>query len=132
MPIRVARTFTVPVSAPAVLDHLAARNGHGRHLRSRVLGLRIELTYLLRERGPDRLVFAGHDEGATSTGTITVRPIEGGAEVTFHLEREMHGVAKLATPLAKLEFEKLGNEVVARLTAALSGLAAPEPEGQAR
>lgn len=145
MPISVERTITVSAPVEAVLDHLAdfghteqwdpatkrtVRTGPGPvevgaswHNESRVLGIRTELTYTLCERGPDRLVFKGSNDGATSTGTITVRPVAGGTRVTYHRELEMHGLAKLATPVMRMEFEKLGDETAARLTAVLNKLA---------
>lgn len=145
MPIVVARTFTVSAPAPAVLDYFAdfghteewdpatrriTRNdagpivvGSSWHSESKVLGVSTSLTYTLCAAESDRLVFIGRNEGATSTDTITVRPVEVGAEVTYHVDLEMHGVAKLATPLVKIELEKLGSETVARLTEVLNRLA---------
>jgi hypothetical protein len=145
MPIVVARTFTVSAPAPAVLDYLAdfghtgewdpvtrrtTRNdagpivvGSSWHNESRVLGVSTALTYTLCEAASDKLVFIGRNEGATSTDTITVRPVEEGAELTYHVDLEMHGVAKLATPFMKIELEKLGSETVARLTEVLNRLA---------
>jgi carbon monoxide dehydrogenase subunit G len=90
--------------------------------RSKVLGVTAELTYTLTAVGGDTLVFIGRNEGATSIDTITVRSVAGGTEVTYHVELEMHGLAKLATPVMKIEFEKLGNETAARLTGILNRL----------
>jgi len=144
VPIVVARTFTVTAPAPTVLDYLtdfghteewdpatlrATRADSGpivvgsswRH-ESRVLGVRAELTYTLCAAGPHRVVFIGRDEGATSTGTFVIRPVDGGTEVTYQVDLEMHGVAKLATPVMRIEYEKLGTETAARLTGALNRL----------
>nr|BFE75652.1 hypothetical protein GCM10020092_089530 [Actinoplanes digitatis] len=38
------------------------------------------------------------------------------------MELEMHGLAKLATPVMRMEFEKLGDETAASLTDALNRL----------
>lgn len=142
--ITISRTFTVAAPVDAVLAYLkdfgntnewdpATRRttrtdtgplapGAHWHNVSKVLGVQTELTYTLQAVEADRLVFVGRNEGATSTDTITVRPAGGGSEVTYHLELEMHGLAKLATPVMKLEFEKLGTETAARLTEVLNRL----------
>ncbi len=89
---------------------------------AKVRGLKIELTYTLQAVESDRLIFAGRGEGATSTGTMTVRPVPGGTELTYHLELEMHGLAKLTMPVLRIEFEKLGNRTAVRLTEVLNRL----------
>jgi carbon monoxide dehydrogenase subunit G len=145
MGIVVARTFTVTAAADAVLEYFTdfgntdewdpgtletTRVDPGRpiavgtrwHNRSRILGVTTELTYTLCAVENDRVVFMGRNEGATSTGTVTVRPVGGGTEVTYHVDLEIHGLAKLATPVMKIEFEKLGNAVQARLTSVLNRL----------
>ena len=43
--------------------------------------------------------------------------------MTYRADLEMHGLAKLATPVMRSEFEKLADETAARLTAALNDLA---------
>ena len=91
----------------------------------RILGITTELTWTLVEAAADRLVFHGRNEGATCLDTILVRPAPAGAEVSYRVELEMHGLAKLATPALKIEFEKLGTESVAGLSQALNRLAAP-------
>ena len=98
------------------------------HNRSKVLGRTIELTYFLSAVESDKLVFIGRNEGATSTDTITVRSVAEGTEVTYHVDLEMHGLAKLAAPIMKIEFEKMGNEVAARLTEVLNRLATTSSE----
>jgi carbon monoxide dehydrogenase subunit G len=92
------------------------------HNVSKVLGVTTELTYSLVVSESDKIVFIGRNEGATSTDTITVRPVAGGTEVTYHVDLELHGLAKLATPVMRIEFEKLGNEIAARLTEVLNSL----------
>ncbi|UQU63426.1 SRPBCC family protein [Couchioplanes caeruleus] len=143
--ITVSRTFTVAAPVPAVLAYLrdlgnsADWDPAGRRTtrvdagpvavgaswrgESRILGVRAELTYTLVEAAGDRLVFAGHSEGAGSTETITVRPAPAGAEVTYRVDLEVHGLAKLAAPVLRLELEKLGTGSAGRLTAVLNGLA---------
>jgi carbon monoxide dehydrogenase subunit G len=144
MGIVVARTFIVTAAADAVLDYLkdfgntaewdprtlgTTRTDPGPvvvgtrwHNRSKILGLTTELTYTLCAVESDELVFMGRNEGATSTDTITVRPVDCGSEVTYRVELEMHGLAKLAAPVMKIELEKLGNETATRLTGVLNRL----------
>ena len=146
MAIVVVREFQVTASAPAVLDYLKDFGnaeqwdpGNRRATRidagpivvgsswqheSKILGVSTELTYTLCEMTGDKLVFIGRNEGATSTDTITVRPVEGGSDVTYHLNLEMHGLAKLATPVMKIEFAKLGDETASRLAQVLGRLGA--------
>jgi carbon monoxide dehydrogenase subunit G len=141
----VVRTFTVTASPGVVLEYLTdfgnteewdpatqrtIRHGSGPivvgtswHNVSKIRGLTTELTYTLAVRDSDRIVFIGRNEGATSIDTITARPVAGGSEVTYHVDLEMHGLAKLAAPVMRSEFEKLGNETASRLTVALNRLA---------
>jgi hypothetical protein len=142
--IVVERTFAIASPAGAVLAYFrdfanaqrwdpsaehTSRIGAGpvaigarwRHVR-KLFGVTAELTYTLLTAEPDRLIFHGRSEGATSTDTILIRPAPcGGADVTYRLELEMHGLAKLTTPIMKAELEKLAAESVSAVTAALSG-----------
>lgn len=148
--IVVERTFAVTTAPGAVLAYLAdfanaqewdpsaertSRVGgagpvtpgvHWRHVR-KVFGVTAELTYTLVEADAGRLVFHGRSEGATCTDTVAVRALPGGAEVCYRVDLEMHGLAKLATPLLRVEFEKLATESVAAVTAALAGSAPATP-----
>jgi carbon monoxide dehydrogenase subunit G len=146
----VERAFVVSATPDVVIDYLrdfgntnewdpgtqlTTRIGSGPievgttwHNESKVLGRTTELTYSLVAAESDKLVFTGHNDGATATDTITVRPVDGGTEVTYHADLELHGLAKLATPVMKIEFEKLGNEVAARLTEVLNQLPAADPQ----
>ncbi|MFF5082444.1 SRPBCC family protein [Actinoplanes sp. NPDC000266] len=89
----------------------------------RILGLTTEMVYTLVATEPGRLLFHGRNEGATCTDAVTVRPLAAGAEVTYRVELEMHGLAKLATPLMRVEFEKFGTASAVALTGALNALA---------
>jgi hypothetical protein len=88
----------------------------------RLLGITTELTYTLVGAEPGRLQFHGRNEGATCVDTVVVRAAPSGSEVTYRVELEMHGLAKLASPLIKMEFEKLGTLGADALTRALNGL----------
>ncbi|WP_249997571.1 SRPBCC family protein [Actinoplanes sp. M2I2] len=89
----------------------------------RLLGVTTEMTYTLVEAAPGRLVFHGRNEGATCVDTVAVRPAGTGSEVTYRVELEVHGLVKLATPVLKMEFEKLGTAGATALTEALDELA---------
>lgn len=142
--IVIERTLTVAANPAAAFGYLrdfahteewvraaarTVRNGTGpivpgaswRQSR-RVLGITAELAYTLIEETPGRLVFHGRNEGATCTDVVFVRPLATGAEITYRVELELHGLAKLASPLVKIEFEKLGTESAAGLVQALSRL----------
>ena len=137
MSIVVVRSFDVSATAAAVLDYLrdfghteewepSTRRteridsgpivvGSSWRNETRVLGVTTELTYTLCAAEPDRLVFVGRSEAATATGTFTIRPASEGCGLTYHLDLEMHGVAKLATPVMKPEVERLGTRTATRL-----------------
>jgi hypothetical protein len=91
----------------------------------RIFGVAAELTYTLITMAPDRLVRQGRNEGATCVDTVWLRPAGAGTEVTYRVELELHGLAKLTAPILQPEFEKQGTAGAAALTAALNGLAAP-------
>ena len=142
--ITVSRTFAVPATPAAVLDYLkdfgnavewdpgtqsCTRTDSGPievgaqwHNVSKILGVTAELTYTLEKLEPDTIVLVGRNEKSTSTDTITVRPAGDGTELTYRAELEMHGLAKLATPVMKLEFEKLAGQTEKQLTEVLTGL----------
>lgn len=127
--IVVSRTFRVDAPAATVLRHLrdfgntpgTTRRDSGPivvgsawHHETRVLGVR---TYMLMDETPERLVFVGHNEASTATDVIAVAP---GTDITFRLELEVHGVAKLAAPLLRADLERRSQETVARLRALLA------------
>jgi hypothetical protein len=144
MMIVVERTFTVLALPATVLDYLkdfantrewapsaqrTVRNDAGPlgpgaswRLLCRIFGITAELTYTLVEATADRLLFHGRNEGATCTDTVAVRPVPGGTEVSYRLEIELHGLAKLITPFMKIELEKQGTAGAAGLTQALDRL----------
>jgi carbon monoxide dehydrogenase subunit G len=77
---------------------------------SKIAGNETELVYTLEELTDDRVVLVGKNEQATSHDTIEVEPHGTGSEITYTADLQMHGLAKLATPVMKLIFEKLGND----------------------
>ena len=82
------------------------------HNVSKIAGVSTELDYRLESLSEDTIVFQGHNESATSTDTITVvpNPEGSGSRVTYEANIEMKGMAKLADPVMKLVFEKVGSD----------------------
>ncbi|MDT8914494.1 SRPBCC family protein [Amycolatopsis sp. PS_44_ISF1] len=141
----VSRTFTVRAAPGVVVPYLAdfshaeqwdpgtercTREGSGPvevgstwHNTSKIAGISTELTYTLEELTGDRVVLVGRNDTATSTETIEVVPEAGGSRITYTNDLEFHGVAKLAAPVAKVVFEKLGNDTERQLSSVLNGLA---------
>jgi carbon monoxide dehydrogenase subunit G len=99
------------------------RIGATWHNTSKIAGISTELTYTLEELGADRIVLVGRNDTATSTETIDIRADGSGSRITYTNELRFNGTAKLATPLAKLIFEKLGNDTEKQLTETLNSLA---------
>ena len=140
----VNRTFTVQPDPATVVDYLKdfshaeewdpgtekctpidagpVQVGSRWHNESKIAGVSTELTYELTELTAERIVLVGKNETATSTDTITVLPHETGSEVTYEAVIEMKGAAKLAAPLVKLIFEKVGNDTEDDMTKVLNGI----------
>ncbi|MFA3842650.1 SRPBCC family protein [Streptomyces aureus] len=94
-------------------------------------GRRTELRYELTRMSDDRLTFVGRNKTATSTDDLRFEPHSGGTRITYRAHVEFHGIARLARPLLKGEFERLGDEVSEQLPAALQqalGPSAPGPQ----
>lgn len=141
----VSRTFTVDATPDVVVPYLAdfgnaeqwdpgtercTPNDHGPvrvgstwHNTSKIAGVSTELTYTLEQLSIDRVVLVGRNDTATSTETIEVTPDGAGSSITYTNEIDFHGVAKVASPLAKVVFEKVGHDTEKQLTAVLNGLA---------
>jgi carbon monoxide dehydrogenase subunit G len=94
------------------------------HNVSKIKGKETELTYELTRLEPGRLTFVGKNKTATSTDDLTFAAAEGGGTaITYHADIVFHGLAKLADPLMKHEFEKLGDSTVQSMTDTLNSLA---------
>ncbi len=140
----VSRTFTVNPAPGVVIDYLKdfshaeawdpgtekctrldagpVQVGSRWHNESKIAGVSTELTYELTELTDERIVLVGTNESATSTDTITVTPHAGGSEVTYEAVIEMKGAARLAAPLVKLVFEKVGNDTEDDMVRVLNSL----------
>lgn len=88
------------------------------HNVSKIAGAETALTYELTRLEPGRVVFVGHNDTATSTDDISLAAAADGlgTTITYHATIEFHGTAKLAAPLAKVVFEKVGADTEKSLT----------------
>lgn len=142
--VHVQRTFTVDKDVEQVVAYLAdfanaerwdpgtqscTRVGEGPvgvgatwHNVSKVLGRESELEYTLEVLEPGHVVLVGRNDTATSTDDITVTAHPDGAQVVYDSTVELHGAAKLAAPIVKVEFERLGRGTVKGITSAIAAL----------
>ncbi|MEG9226549.1 SRPBCC family protein [Aeromicrobium sp. Sec7.5] len=77
---------------------------------SKIAGVSTELVYELTELTDAKVVFHGTNETADTTDTIEVVASGDGSEITYTAVIEMSGAAKLAAPVVKLVFEKIGSD----------------------
>ncbi len=128
----ISRTFTVDPQPHVVLDYLKDFSnaedwdpgtetcvrlddgpvvvGSTWNNTSKIAGVSTELVYELTELTDAKVVFHGTNETADTTDTIEVVASGSGSEITYTAVIEMSGAAKLATPLVKLVFEKIGSD----------------------
>ncbi|MFH8391635.1 SRPBCC family protein [Streptomyces sp. NPDC018036] len=78
-------------------------------------GRRTELRYRLVRLEDERLTFVGQNGTATSTDDLTFREESGATVLTYRARLEFHGLARLATPFLRGEFERLGDEVTRQM-----------------
>lgn len=144
--VQVSRTLTVRPDVATVVDYLrdfanaeqwdpgtvtCVRIGDGPveigtewRNTSVFRGKETTLVYRLEQAGPTRLVFVGRNKTATSTDTITFRALDGGGtEVTYAVDVVFHGIARLADPFMRKEFDRLGDELVHTMATAVDKLA---------
>ena len=142
----VDRTFTVTPPPAVVLDYLKdfahaeewdpgtesctpetpgpAQVGSRWHNESKIAGVSTELTYRLERLTDSEVVFVGENDSASTSDTITVTPHGTGSEISYHAEIEAKGVAgKLADPVMKLLFERIGSKTEKQMTEVLNRLA---------
>lgn len=140
----VSRTFTVQADPATVVDYLKdfshaeawdpgtesctqespgeVRVGTRWHNVSKIAGVTTELTYTLEELAPGRIVFTGENDSASTRDTITVQAAQGGSELTYEAVISPKGVGKIAEPLFKFLFERIGTKTEEQLTQVLNGL----------
>ncbi|OZM71097.1 polyketide cyclase [Amycolatopsis antarctica] len=138
--VEVTRTFTVSTPPEQVHDYLrdfsnaaewdpgtvsCERIGSGpveigtqwRNV-SKIAGIETALTYELTTLKPGNLVFTGNNDTATTADDIRIAPGDrpGTTEIAYHATIEFLGAAKLAAPIAKGVFEKVGVDTERSLT----------------
>jgi carbon monoxide dehydrogenase subunit G len=89
---------------------------------SKIAGISTELTYTLEQLSDHLIVLVGRNKTATSTETIDVTSHDTGSSITYTNALQFNGAAKLATLLAKVVFEKLGNDTEKQLKKTLNAL----------
>lgn len=142
--VHVQRTFTVDKPVEVVVPYLAdfgnavdwdpgtvscdradsgpVAVGATWHNVSTVLGQESKILYRLQRWEDDHVTLVGTNDTATSTDDITVRPTEGGSEITYDSTVELNGIAKIAAPVMKVAFERLGVETEKQIQAAVAAL----------
>lgn len=128
------RTFDVRPEPAVVLDYLKdfsnaeawdpgtesctrtdsgpVRVGSTWHNVSKIAGVSTELDYTLERLTDDTIVLVGRNDTATSTDTITVVPTPDGrgSRITYEAVIELSGAARIADPVMKIVFEKIGSD----------------------
>jgi uncharacterized protein YndB with AHSA1/START domain len=103
--------------------HQAGDGGVGTryHNVSRFLGRETELTYVVEELAPGRLLrLRGENRTIVAHDTMTFEPTaSGGTSITYRAEFELKGLVRLAAPLLRPAFRRLGDDAQAGLRAAL-------------
>ncbi|MEW2162794.1 SRPBCC family protein [Streptomyces sp. NPDC007084] len=107
------------VSCRPVRDGVPVGKGTEWENVSEFRGRRTELRYRLVRFEERRLTFVGRNRTATSTDDMTFREDGAGTRLTYRARIEFRGVARLASPFLRGEFERLGDEVVRRLPGAV-------------
>jgi carbon monoxide dehydrogenase subunit G len=80
------------------------------------------LRYVTREYAPSsNLLVVAESATLVSTDRVTVEPVEGGAVVTYDAELRLKGVLRVAEPLLRLAFGRIGDRAAAGLRTALAG-----------
>lgn len=92
--------------------------GVGSELRlvARFLGRRAPLTYRIVEHEPPREVtFVAENAAVVSRDRITLQPTPMGAEVTYDADLRLKGALRLADPVLRLAFGRVGDRALAGL-----------------
>ena len=142
----VSRTFDVRPAPDLVIDYLKdfsnaedwdpgtesctridsgpVQVGSQWHNTSKIAGVTTELDYTLEQLTDDTIVLVGRNDTATSTDTITVVPNPDGAgsRITYEAVIELSGAAKIADPIMKIVFEKIGSDTEDDMTTVLNRL----------
>ncbi|MFJ9813229.1 SRPBCC family protein [Streptomyces sp. NPDC101158] len=88
---------------------------------SRFRGRETELVYRLASRERDRLVFEGENKTAATTDDMAfVAMSDAVTRLTYRASLRFKGLARLASPFLRAEFDRLADETATRLPVAVS------------
>jgi carbon monoxide dehydrogenase subunit G len=112
---------------PGVVD--ASRAGTGPvqvgtefRLVAAFMGRKVPITYAVTALDPPRSVtFRGENASVVSLDTISFEPRGGGTRVTYDADLRLKGPARLADPVLKLAFNRIGDAAAAGLRGVLEG-----------
>jgi carbon monoxide dehydrogenase subunit G len=80
------------------------------------------LRYVTKEyHAPRNLLVVAESATLVSTDRVTVEPLDGGSLVTYDADLRLKGVLRIADPLLKLAFGRIGDRAAAGLRTALAG-----------
>lgn len=85
-------------------------------------GKETTLVYRLEQAEERRLVFVGRNKTATSTDDISFTEAGSGTTIEYSVHVVFRGLARLADPFLKKEFERLGDELIHTMTTAVEKL----------
>jgi carbon monoxide dehydrogenase subunit G len=98
------------------LNDAAVREGTEFRLVAKFLGRRTALTYRIVEYDPQRAVtFRGENATVISNDRITFEAVGEGTQITYDAELLLKGPLRLADPLLRLAFNRVGNRALAGL-----------------
>ncbi|MET8503188.1 SRPBCC family protein [Streptomyces sp. NPDC004787] len=97
------------------LDEGPVRPGASWRNTSQFRGRTTELRYELVVREPGRLVFVGENRTVRATDVLRFAGEGTGTRLTYRASLAFKGLARLAEPFLRSEFERLGDAVATRL-----------------
>jgi hypothetical protein len=90
---------------------------------SKFMGRSTQLTYVVRELVPDRLIrLQGENKTVVAVDTMSFRAVKAGTEVTYSAEFTFKGATRFLAPLLRPALDRLGQQARAGLTEALNRL----------
>lgn len=99
--------------------------GTGWHNVSEIRGRKTELSYQLTYADPHRLTFVGKNKTATATDDMTFEAVGDTTSITYDATVKLNGLAKLAEPLMRREFDKLADKTEKQMRETLEALPRP-------
>ncbi|MFF3610057.1 SRPBCC family protein [Streptomyces sp. NPDC002463] len=102
------------------IDQGSIRPGATWRNTSRFRGRTTDLLYRLEIRDPEHLVFVGTNKSVTATDDMRFEARPGETLLKYQASLRFKGLAKLATPFLRAEFEALADKVAQRLPSAVA------------